>query len=187
MTTRRTALTTIGATMMTALTLTPTVLADPELPPAATVALIDQAEGLLLAVRDLAGRLSSRDASNLSHGLERLADALVGGPARYAAWLAEDGRLDVGPGQRIHDQIDAQEEAERRAAVTHAPIVAAYAAVYHTGEVGRVGTAIRAELAEIYGEQLGHAIDGAAFHLAMHRQYHDSGDPAHCARCLDDA
>ena len=43
--------------------------------------------------------------------------------------------------------------------------------VYGAGEVGRIGTMIRAELAETYDEELGYAIGRAAFTLHLHRKH----------------
>jgi hypothetical protein len=57
--------------------------------------------------------------------------------------------------------------------------VATYAAAYHAGVID-AGTAMRAELAGRYGEELGAAINSAAFKLYLHEFYHDGRDPYCC-------
>ena len=59
----------------------------------------------------------------------------------------------IGPGNRLCDVMDAEDETERRAAITHVGAVAKYATVYHAGDV-EAGPAIRKELGEAYGEEL---------------------------------
>ena len=140
-------------------------------PAAAAILDIDRAERLCLELRDVMLRLDDRHRSNIGHVLDLMSRAGGLTEAGASEALAEIEEH-VGPGNRVHDRIDRQEAAEKRAAVTHAALVARYAAAYHAGGID-AGTAIRAELAEAHGEDLGHAIAGAAFDLYLHELYHD--------------
>ena len=137
---------------------------------AAPVPDMDRAEALLLELAGILPHLSERDVSNVNHVLDQVFRATEGGPDRVAARLADDP-LEVGPGNRVHDRIDREQAAERRAAITHAEVVARYATAYHAGGTN-AGIEVRAELARTYGEGLGAAIAGAAFDLYLHELKH---------------
>ena len=147
---------------------------------------IDHAEALLLEIIDIIPHLSERDRDNICHVLDLAGQA---GPLRDFAESLEDARDAIGPGNRLHDVLDRTEAAIRRAVVTHPRVVGVveeYAARYRAGEVGQVGTMIRAELYPAYGDELGEAISSAAFHTALHQKHgHGGGSLADCSDCWD--
>jgi hypothetical protein len=178
------ALATLAATVAGLLPAANAEAAPPPLVP--TVPSIDQAEALLVELCGILPHLNERDLSNMSCVLDQLSMATGGTGESFLAHLAENP-LEIGPENRTHDRIDAEIAAARRAAVTHADVVARYAATYKTGEVGQVGTMIRSELCEAYGEDLGSAIAEAAFRLSLHQKYHVRVASADCESCNEDA
>jgi hypothetical protein len=153
----------------------------PVKPVAADVPLIDRAETMLVELQSIMLQLDERDRFNLGVNLENMAQLGEVSKERIQSIL-DDYPLMIGPGNRMWDVMDADDEAERRAAITHAPVVARYASRYHAGGTD-AGTAIREELIETYGDDLGHAIARAALSLHLHQKHHDGRDPATC--CAD--
>lgn len=145
---------------------------------------IEDAERLILELAGILPHLSTRDASNVSHVLDELGQA-AGSRADLVAGAVADALADIGPGNRVHDRMDQDIAAARRAAVTHAMTVERYAERYADGEVGSVFIAIRQELVATYGEDLGEAIADAAFHRYLHDRHAHSGDLDSCSRCWD--
>ena len=151
---------------------TPPVDAAPDLT-------IDRAEQLILELLGIVPALSGRDRSNVSHVLE-LTTAAIGQAEPQCFEALAEAVAYIGPGNRVHDVIDREIAARRRAAVTHAAVVARYAAGYHAGGVD-AGTVIRDELAGRYGDDLGKAIAGAAFDQYLHALYHVDRGRCNCA------
>ena len=140
---------------------------------------IDEAERLIVDLARILPHLSKRDGSNVGHVPDQLGRA-AGSSARHLAQAVADALEDIGPGNRVHDRMDRDVAAEKRAAVTHAAVVARYAAAYHAGGTN-AGTEIRAELASAYGNDLGRAIGDAAFTRYLHELHHDGPRAGCCA------
>lgn len=164
----------------------PLPLADTN-PPAAT---IERAENLIVQLCDILPQLSVRDLSNVSIVLERISRMSQGDGQGFVRQLAEDP-LDVGTGNRPHDQMEREINLARTVVVTHAAIVAHYAddmdGAKGTPAEHTIGSAIFAETADKYGYEIGLAIQNAAFEVHLHRKYHGAGDPLACDRCFEGA
>lgn len=158
-------------------------LAAPELP------LIDRAEALVLQLEALLLAMTERDRNNLGQLLDMMGQA-AGRRDDLVAEGLEDMHAYIGPGNRVHDQMDAEEAAQRQAAVTHPAVVARFADVIDAGDgaAGQYGvtTTVRQDAQAEYGDKLGLAIADAAFDLHLHRLYHGGGDAVSCERCNED-
>lgn len=159
-------------------------------PAPADIPWIDQAEALLVELCGILPHLDERDLSNVSHVLDRLGTMTESDGAGFVQQLVEDP-LEIGPGNRIHDQMDREDVLTRQVAVTHAAVVASIADILDAGDRGRMYSETdavrraRQEALARYGREIGGAIDRAAFRLHMHRKYHDPGDAASCETCIE--
>lgn len=151
--------------------------------PATEVPPIDRAEALLVDLRDTLLLMGSRDRSNVCQNLDILYRAAELRDDMFVEALASEP-LQIGPGSRVMDLCDQDDAAQKRAAITHADVVAEHAQAYHAGGID-AGTAMRKKLAEQYGDDLGHAIDRASFALYCHQLYHVGREYPQC--CEDDA
>lgn len=141
---------------------------------AGTAPTIDEAERLIVDLARVIPYLGERDGSNIGHVLDQLGQA-AGSREDLVAEAVADAIADIGPGNRVHDRIDREIAAAKRAFLTHAAVVERYAASYRYE--------IREELYAAHGEELGKAIADAASHQHQHDTYGHGGNPATCEDC----
>ena len=155
--------------------------------PTATVSpapTIERVEALIIELCGIVPHLSPRDMGNVAQLLDELGE--IDAATRDEVMAAIRATLAyVGPGNRVHDRIDRREAAARQASVTHAAIVERYARRYAVMRLGE-SSEIHSELVERYGDDLGRAIEDAAFHWHLHDLYHAASvNPSTCEKCWE--